>query len=147
MKKNRIYLDNCCFNRPFDDQVLETIRLETEAKLYIQALIKNGTFRLIWSFILDFENAANPFEDKRENIAEWKNIAVEFIDIHESIRIQAKNFEKIYRLKPKDALHLACALEGKCDFFITTDKFILKRVTAQTIQVLSPIDFILLKEV
>ncbi|MFN0197095.1 MAG: PIN domain protein, partial [Planctomycetaceae bacterium] len=32
----RIYLDNCCFNRPFDDQRQIRVRLETEAKLCIQ---------------------------------------------------------------------------------------------------------------
>ena len=31
-----IYLDNCCFNRPFDDQKQIRIQIETEAKLYIQ---------------------------------------------------------------------------------------------------------------
>jgi hypothetical protein len=29
----RLYLDNCSFNRPFDDQSQLKIRLETEAKL------------------------------------------------------------------------------------------------------------------
>jgi len=32
----RIYLDNCSFNRPFDDQTQLRIRLETEAKQLIQ---------------------------------------------------------------------------------------------------------------
>jgi len=27
----RVYLDLCCLNRPFDDQTQERIRLETEA--------------------------------------------------------------------------------------------------------------------
>ncbi len=31
----KIYLDNCVFNRPFDDQSQIKIKLETEAKLYI----------------------------------------------------------------------------------------------------------------
>ena len=31
----RIYLDNCCYNRPFDEQTQLRIRLETEAKLPI----------------------------------------------------------------------------------------------------------------
>lgn len=31
----RIYLDNCCFNRPYDDQSHLGIRLESDAKLYI----------------------------------------------------------------------------------------------------------------
>ncbi len=35
-----IYLDNCCFNRPFDDQEQLNIRIETESKLFSCAAIK-----------------------------------------------------------------------------------------------------------
>ena len=28
----RVYLDNCCYNRPFDEQTQLKVRLETEAK-------------------------------------------------------------------------------------------------------------------
>jgi len=35
------------FNRPFDDQVQMHIRLESEAKLYIQDNIKTGDIELI----------------------------------------------------------------------------------------------------
>jgi len=35
----KIYLDNCCFNRPYDDQDLLRIRIETEVKLEIQSLV------------------------------------------------------------------------------------------------------------
>ena len=31
MKLYRIYLDNCCFNRPYDGQTYLLVRLETEA--------------------------------------------------------------------------------------------------------------------
>ena len=37
----RIYLDNCSFNRPFDDQSQLKIKLEAEAKLYIQSEVLN----------------------------------------------------------------------------------------------------------
>jgi len=36
----RVYLDNCCYNRPYDDQTQMRINLETQAKLYIQQLIR-----------------------------------------------------------------------------------------------------------
>jgi hypothetical protein len=36
----KIYLDNCCFNRPFDDQNDIVVRLEMEAKLFIQQKAK-----------------------------------------------------------------------------------------------------------
>lgn len=31
----KVYLDNCCFNRPYDDQKQIIIRMETLAKLHI----------------------------------------------------------------------------------------------------------------
>ena len=65
----RVYLDNCCWNRPFDDQAQVRVRLETEAKLEIQRRIKEGEIELAWSYILDYENQANPFEERREAIA------------------------------------------------------------------------------
>jgi len=34
--KNRLYLDNCSFNRPYDDQSLLKNYIEAEAKTYIQ---------------------------------------------------------------------------------------------------------------
>jgi len=70
-KTVKIYLDNCCFNRPFDDQSLLAIRLETEAKLGIQERIRTGDFLLGWSYILDFENNANPFSERRVEIRRW----------------------------------------------------------------------------
>ena len=61
----RVYLDNCCFNRPFDNQESIRVKLETDAKLYVQLMIRSGILELAWSYILDFENNANPFEEKK----------------------------------------------------------------------------------
>lgn len=62
----KIYLDNCIFNRPFDNQKDIRIKIETEAKLYIQEQIKNEKIILIWSYILDFENEQNPFDERNK---------------------------------------------------------------------------------
>jgi len=53
----RIYLDLCCFNRPYDDQGQVRIRLETEAKLVLQQKVRDGACELLWSSILDYESA------------------------------------------------------------------------------------------
>ena len=84
----RVYLDNCTFNRPFDDQAQIRIRLETEAKLYIQERIQDGTLELAWSYILDFENTANPFEERRRVIQNWKTLAC--IDVDANLEILTK---------------------------------------------------------
>ena len=38
----RIYLDNCCYNRPFDEQAQIKVFLETVAKLSIQQKMREG---------------------------------------------------------------------------------------------------------
>ena len=35
-----VYLDICCFNRPFDEQSSLIVYLETEAKLHVQELVR-----------------------------------------------------------------------------------------------------------
>ena len=65
----KIYLNNCCFNRPYDDQTQLRIRLEAEAKLKIQEDIRNGVIELVWSYILDYENGMNPFSERKEQIS------------------------------------------------------------------------------
>lgn len=52
----KIYLDNCCFNRPYDDQTQIRISLETQAKLYVQDLVKNKKLDLVTSYVLWYEN-------------------------------------------------------------------------------------------
>jgi predicted nucleic acid-binding protein len=138
----RIYLDNCCFNRPFDRQDDITTRLETEAKLYIQSQIKAGTLKLVWSYILDFENSRNPFLFKQQAIAAWRKLAVMDVEETDEIIQQAKI---LYNkgLKSHDALHLACAFAGKCEYFFTTDKGILRKTQMLTnLKVLNPIMFL-----
>ncbi|MGB3588109.1 MAG: hypothetical protein WBA23_16290, partial [Tunicatimonas sp.] len=76
----RVYLDNCVFNRPFDDQSQIRIRLESEAKLYVQEKIKQGFIELIWSYILDFENELNPFDERKRVIKKWRAFAIADIE-------------------------------------------------------------------
>lgn len=51
MGKVLIYLDNCCYNRPYDDQSQIRINLETQAKLYIQKLIVDKKIELVYSYM------------------------------------------------------------------------------------------------
>ena len=42
----RVYLDNCCYNRPFDPQNQTRIQIETLAKLAVQFLMATLRRRL-----------------------------------------------------------------------------------------------------
>jgi len=138
----RVYLDNCCFNRPFDDQNQIRIHLEAQAKLYVQSQIKDKKIELVWSYILDYENAFNPFEERKNIIQNWKSKAISDIEENEQILQNAKELISL-GLKSKDALHVACAIEGKCDYFLTTDYNVLSKLkNYNKIEVLNPINVI-----
>jgi hypothetical protein len=138
----KIYLDNCCFNRPFDDQNQLRIRLEAEAKLAIQDGIRSGTFGLIWSYILDYENVKNPFPERRMQIGKWRGYAREDIAADDNVLALANGFAAT-GMKKMDALHLACAKRANADYFLTTDDGILKKaVLIIGMQIRDPIGFI-----
>lgn len=137
----KIYLDNCCYNRPFDDQSQIKIHLEAQAKLYIQAKIKEGVYDLVWSYILDYENGKNPYEEKRLAIAPWRTIAVEYLaEETESILLFAESLAS-KGIKTYDALHISCAVAAQCDYYLTTDKKLLN-TTLTEIKIVSPIVFL-----
>jgi len=138
----KVYLDLCYFNRPFDDQSQLLVRLQTEAKLAIQESIRKQDHTLIWSAILDLENASNPDLERQAAIGEWKRLAeidLAMTDAAEHIATALAS----QGVKPMDALHLASAIESGADCFLTTDKQILRKMKSSTqIQVLDPVDFI-----
>jgi hypothetical protein len=138
----KIYLDNCCFNRPFDDQKQLRIKLETEAKLKIQEDIRFGSHQLIWSYILDYENSRNPFRERREQITKWRAYSKADIEEDEKIIDIATQVSQ-HGIKKMDSLHIACAITAKADYFLTTDDEILKRaIHIQGIRITDPIGFI-----
>ncbi len=121
-----IYLDNCCFNRPFDDQKQLRIRIETEAKIGIQEAVRSGELELAWSYILDFENENNPFLERRERTREWRRYAkIDSVEGSTIKNVAASLSQK--GLRKIDALHVACAIHAGCSYFITTDDGILKK--------------------
>ncbi len=142
----RIYLDNCCFNRPYDDQDTLTVRMETEAKLQLQRMVKSGSLNLSWSYVLDFENAANPFEERKSEIQRWRSLADICVEETPSI-LDTMRDAVAHGLRPLDALHVACAVEMQCEVFLTVDKGILRKAALfKRIRILNPIDLAMEKE-
>jgi hypothetical protein len=136
-----VYLDNCCFNRPFDDQSKIRILLETEAKLAVQELIRSGTLQLAWSYMMDFENDANPFEDRRVSISVWRGLAAVDISANEEVLSRARRIH-LMGFKPKDSIHLSCAIEASSSIFFTTDTGILKKADLiSELALINPVDY------
>lgn len=137
-----IYMDLCCFNRPFDEQSNPRVYLETEAKLFVQNMIMDRKIDLAWSYMLDYENSANPDHDVKDSIARWRKLSVRKVEQTEDILSTANRFKKI-GLGTKDALHLACAASLRANRFITVDKGIIKkREQVVEILIVNPMEFI-----
>lgn len=140
---NRIYLDNCCFNRPYDDQESKVIRLESEAKMMIQEKIKLGKDELVWSYMLEYENDNNPDEEVKVKISSWRSIA-KFIQLESNLVLENSGILNKLGLSIPDSIHLACAIVSGSDYFITTDrKIIKKRDKINEIKILNPIEYII----
>jgi len=121
MNKLKLYMDNCCFNRPFDNQSQLKIYLETQAKLAIQEKILSGEYSLVWSYILDYENEQNPHDPIKREINKWQ--AHSELSITESSVVLEKARSLMQsNIEIKDALHVACAISAAVDYFITTDR-------------------------
>lgn len=119
----RVYLDNCCFNRPYDSQSHMRISLETQAKLYIQESIRNQEIELATSYMLRFANEQNPYEIRRQAIIEYiRNNTSVYID-DDKMEEVAKEAKSIMEtgIKQKDAIHVASAIIVGCDCFMTID--------------------------
>jgi predicted nucleic acid-binding protein len=124
----KIYLDNCCYNRPFDDPTKGDNYWESVAMLFIKTLIKFDILELAYSQITIKEIDADKDDDRKRKILEYifEN-AKYYIEIDEH-----NNFGELVAeimetgIKVKDASHIASAILLNCDYFITTDKRLLK---------------------
>ena len=139
----RIYLDNCCFNRPYDDQRQLSVSLDAQAKIYIQDKIKSGELELATSFVLNYENSQNPYPSRKQSIGQ-------FINEYSSVHIGRSAREQLEPLiwdimatgiKVKDAAHVASAVLAGCKFFLTTDKRLLKYKTDK-LELITPVEFV-----
>ncbi|MCL2841367.1 MAG: hypothetical protein FWE05_11410 [Defluviitaleaceae bacterium] len=142
MKKLKLYLDNCCFNRPYDDQQQTRIHLESLAKLHVQQSIAKNEYDFVWSFVLEYENSKNPFQLRRETIRKFSYRCVQYVDESsaEIIKTIAKPIVET-GVKDKDSLHVACAIFSSCDYVLTTDDRLLKYVS-EKIKIINPLQFV-----
>ena len=139
----KISLDMCCYNRPYDPQEQLKIHLETEAKLHIQEQIKDGKMVLVSSYILDYELGNVPQKERKETIRQFiADYASEYVG-SEYHKIVDEKANEIMRtgVKEKDAAHVASAILAGCDYFISTDKRLLRYPTSM-IKLVNPLELI-----
>lgn len=122
----KIYMDSCCYNRPFDDASQDKVRIESEAILTIINKCGLKKWDLVGSDILneELDNIVNLI--KKQKVLKLYSAITSFIDINENIISKAKEIQQL-GISPFDALHLATAEYGNVDVFLTTDKKLLNK--------------------
>ena len=143
----KIYLDNCCYNRPYDGQENPSVYLEAQAKMVVQDLIRNGELDLVTSSVLDFEISRSPYDSRRSAISEFiENYGMEKVKVDASTEIKEIAEEVMATgVKFYDAYHVACAIYSGCDYLLSTDRRLLKYTTNRIIMI-NPVDFIKILE-
>ena len=139
----KVYLDNCCYNRPYDDQSQMRISLETQAKLQVQRMIKTKEISLTSSYVLMYENSKNPYESRKNSIHDFVKENIDtYIDTDLAGKVKELADEIITTgVKTADAYHVACAILAESDYFLTTDDRLLKYETDK-IKIVDPTEFI-----
>ncbi|MDR4505857.1 MAG: PIN domain-containing protein [Candidatus Scalindua sp.] len=140
----KIYFDNCCIQRPFDDKSQIRIRIDAEAVISIIELIEEKKIELVASSIVELELSKTPDPERVAFGLKVLSLSSKNINLSDKIINRAKEFEK-KNVKAIDALHLAIGDIEKIDYICTTDDRFIKR--AQKIKnlktkVISPLKFI-----
>jgi len=141
----KIYLDVCCLNRPFDDQTQERIRLEAEAVLLILNRFQQGLEHWVGSNTLVYEIRQTPDAERRRRVlsllhSRHSAVEAETGEVARAGELQALGFKAV------DSLHIVCAEKAGCAVLLTTDDRLLRaarRNAAQLrVRVVNPVTWL-----
>ena len=138
----KIYCDVCTLCRPFDDQDMMRIRLETDAFYLILQAIQNRTYEMIISPVHIAEiNAIEDVKERYEVLVLLKKVSSSPQYNLPRIRERAEYFYN-KKLGVADATHLAFA-EAAADFFISCDDKLIRKCKNLDIilTVMNPVQF------
>lgn len=116
-----VYLDNCCYNRPFDDQTQERIHLESEAILTILQRGQAGIYTIVGSDILELEMNRMHDPIKKQKVKELYKVARVRVSYTESMKERSQEIMKMSKIRAFDSLHIAAAENAKSIIMLTTD--------------------------
>ncbi|MEQ8172760.1 MAG: hypothetical protein ABRQ38_28005 [Candidatus Eremiobacterota bacterium] len=139
-----IYLDYNCFQRGFDDHGQIRIKLEALACQEIFLMAEENKVTLIWSFMHEDENILCPFIDRKIAIKGLSILCKLSLSPEEEIYKLAKYIQQATRITSKDAVHLACAVYSKSDFFLSCDDRLIKQSQKLNLQLccMNPVEYI-----
>jgi len=121
-----VYLDTNVYSRPFDDQTQADIQAEANAFIEIMAEVKKGRLMLLCSDILEFEVNNILSAEKCAKVCEYLSLCAEHIDNTEALLTVGKHIQSDCSIRARDALHVASAMVGNAEYFLSCDKHVIK---------------------
>jgi predicted nucleic acid-binding protein len=122
----KLYLDVCCWNRPFDDQSQNRVRLEAEAVLSILEMAQADEIEIVSSDTIGDELSKMPDRERREKVELLLALASARMALTPAIEERAVELQT-QNISSFDALHLASAESARSDYFLTTDDDLLRK--------------------
>lgn len=89
-----VYLDNCCYNRPFDDQTQERIHLESEVILTILQRGQVGIYTIVGSDIVELEMDRMRDPMKKQKVKELYRAAKVIVNYTERMKERSQEIMK-----------------------------------------------------
>lgn len=93
-----VYLDNCCYNRPFDDQTQERIHLESEVILTILQRGQAGIYTIVGSDILELEMNRMHDPIKRQKVKDLYRVVKVSVGYAENIKERSQEIMKMSKI-------------------------------------------------
>lgn len=141
----KLYLDNCCYSRPFDDLAQEKNNLEAQAiKIIIDRYCKDE-FEIYTSDALVLEMNNIKDQIKRAKVLEvYNKLDLTKIQFSNDVIERACEIRQ-YNVKYMDSLHIAYAESLNVDYLITTDRLLINASSRANlkVKVINPINFIM----
>jgi predicted nucleic acid-binding protein len=142
----KLYLDTCCYNRPYDDQTHERIHLEGEAILAIVNKREQTNDEIIGSLVLDFEMEQIGDIEKQEKAKNFYAQTInKKIEYNNDILKRVKELSGETKIRTFDRFHLAFAENAGADVLLTTDDKFEKACSRLNLKmrVMNPLNFLL----
>ena len=121
MPQTIVYLDNRCYNRPFDDQTQEKVHLGSEAVLSILKMGQMKKAVIVGSEILELEMNRMIDGNRKQKVLDLYKVAGMHILYMDKIRKRSAYIMLVSNIRTFDSLHIAAAEEANADVLLTAD--------------------------
>lgn len=140
----RLYLDCCCYNRPYDDLSQNRIHDESDAILSILHRSRTDETVIVGSTVLQMEIDEITDTRKKLKVQSLLKSVGESAMFTLDIQARATQIQSASAIHTMDALHLASAEAVHADVFLTTDDKLLRacKNLSLSVRVVNPVSYL-----